>query len=104
VPVLRFGDRTLFLIHLQAETLLDESGDTCHHTVTRALASDVDVEVVRVAHEAMTALRELLVELAQHDVAQQRRERTSLRGALARAHHHAIRHHHLGLQQAKDQP
>jgi hypothetical protein len=45
----------------------------------------------------------LTVELVQHDVRQQGRERTALRHALLRVDHHTVRQDHLGLQHPSDQ-
>jgi hypothetical protein len=47
---------------------------------------------------------ELLIELVQHDVRQQRRQRRALRHALLAVNHNAVRQHHLGLEQPSDQP
>lgn len=41
--------------------------------------------------------------MIQNDIAEQRRKRASLRNSLVRAHQHAVRHHHLGLQHPADQ-
>ena len=64
---MRSFDRTLGLIHLEAQLPLDESDHARHHTMPRALALDVDVRVVGVADEAVAAPGELAVEFVQHD-------------------------------------
>ena len=104
VPLFWSGHGALGPVHLEPQPPLDESDHARHHPVPGALASDVDVAVVRVAHEAVAAPVELAVELVQHDVAQQRRQRTALRRSLVRAHHHSVGHHHLGLQHLADEP
>jgi hypothetical protein len=38
-----------------------------------------------------------------HDVAQQRRQRPTLRHTLLRCHHHTVGHHHLGVEHLPDQ-
>jgi hypothetical protein len=98
VPFFGSRDRTLGLIHLEAQPPLDEPDHTGHHTVPRAFASDVDVRVVGVAHEVVAAPGTLAVEFVQHDVTEQRRQRPTLRHALLRAYHHAVWHYHLGFQ------
>src|SRR5437867_12377368 len=50
LPFLRSRYRALRLIHLEFELLRDESRDAFHHPLTRALAANVDVAVVRVAN------------------------------------------------------
>ena len=50
----------------------------------------------------MAAPIELAIELVEHDVAEQRGERTALRDALIRTHHHSIRHHYLGFEHPVD--
>jgi hypothetical protein len=54
---------------------LDELGHTGHHTMTGAFASDVNVRVVGAAREAVAAPGQLVVELVQHDITEQRRQR-----------------------------
>ena len=103
VPFFGSRYRTLGLIHLEAQPPLDEPDHTGHHTVPRAFASDVDVRVVGVAHEAVAAPGELAVELVQHDITEQRRQRPALRHTLLRAHHHSVGHHHLGFQHPVDE-
>src|SRR5215207_2991048 len=98
VPFFWSGHGALVRVHDEPQALLDEAAYARHHTLAGALALDEDVRVVRVAHEAVTATVELPIELVQHDVAEQRRQRSTLRCPLLRAHHHSIRHHHLGLE------
>ena len=45
--------------------------DRSEHALAAALRGDVDVTVVRVAAEAMSALLQFLVQIVQHDVGQQ---------------------------------
>jgi hypothetical protein len=45
LPFLRSRYRALRLIHLEFELLRDESRDAFHHSLTRALAANVDVAV-----------------------------------------------------------
>src|SRR5205823_12194114 len=68
LPFLRSRDRALGLIHLECELLRDESRDAFHHPLTRALAANVDVAVVRVANTAMSPALQLTVEFVEHEV------------------------------------
>jgi hypothetical protein len=92
------------LIHLEPKSAFDEGRQAGHHTVSGPLAADIDVGVVSVPYEAMSALVELPIELIQHDVAQQRRQATPLRGALLGVDHHAVWEDHFRLQQSTNQP
>src|SRR5882672_6199048 len=66
----RLGNRTLGLVNLQPEALCKESFDADHHPLARTLTAHIDVAVVGVAHEAMTALLQFLVQHIQHQVRQ----------------------------------
>src|ERR1019366_4651825 len=61
--------RALRLIHLELEPLRAESCDTLHHPLTRPLAANVDVAVVRVTNETMSPALQLPVEFVEHEVA-----------------------------------
>jgi transposase InsO family protein len=77
--------------------LRDESRDTLHHPLTRLLAANVDVTIVRVAHEAMSPALQLLVKFIKHEVAEQRRKWTPLRSPFyARADQPVL--HHPSIQ------
>src|SRR5215470_1282061 len=80
----RFGDRALRLVDLQLEALFEEPFNAGHHPFARPLAAHIDVAVVGVTHEAVTALLQFLVQHIQHQIRQQRRERTALRNTLFR--------------------
>jgi hypothetical protein len=60
--------RTLGFVHLELEPAHEKAGDTIHHPLTRSLATDVDVAVVRIPHEAMLAPFEFTVEFVKYDV------------------------------------
>src|SRR5260370_16406481 len=77
LPLLRSRHRALRLIHLEFELLRDESRNAFHHPLTRALAPDVDVAVVRVANIAMSPPLQLTLEFVEHAVRQQWRKVTS---------------------------
>ncbi len=89
----RLGDRALRLVDLELETLGEERLDARHHPLARPLAAHIDVAVVGVAHEAVAAPLQFLVQHVQHQVRQQRRERSALRRAfLGRADKPAVQH------------
>src|SRR5450755_389133 len=103
VAVLRASDGRLGLIHPQTQAPLDELGKAGHHPLPRPLATHVHLGVVCIANEPVATPVKLTIELVQHDVRQQRRERTALRNALLRVDHNTVRQHHLGLQHPSDQ-
>src|SRR5215207_31315 len=89
----RLGDRALRLVDLELETLGKERLDARHHPFASPLTAYIDVAVVGVAHEAVAALLQFLVQHVQHQVRQQRRERSALRRALlGRADKAAVEH------------
>src|SRR5262249_55660037 len=55
--------------------------------------ANIDVAVVGVAAEAETPAGEFLVEIVEHEIAQEGRERTTLRGALIHRTDQAVLHH-----------
>jgi hypothetical protein len=60
------------VIDLEFESLGDERADTRHHSLPRPLAAYIHVTVVRIAHEAVAASLQLLIELVEHQITQQR--------------------------------
>ena len=72
------GDGPLGLVHLQAQAPFDELGHARHHPLPRTFAAHVHVAVVRIANEPVATPGELSVELVQHDVGEQRRQRDRL--------------------------
>ena len=69
LPLLRSRHRTLRLIHLELELLRDESRDALHHPLTRPLAANVDITVIRISNEAMSTALQLSVEFVEHEIA-----------------------------------
>ena len=98
----RLGHRALGLVDLELETLGQEPLDARHHPLARPLTAHIDVAVVGVAHEAMAALLQFLVQHVQHQVRQQRRERPALRRAFLRRADQPVRQH-ARSQKAADQ-
>jgi hypothetical protein len=91
-PLQRRGDRRLVGVDAQLQAPLDKPRDARHDALPRAFAADIDSSVVGVAHEAVPAPLELPVEVVEHDVAEQRRERRALRGPLLRRLHQPAGH------------
>jgi hypothetical protein len=71
--------------------------------MTRTLTTDKYIAIVRVTHESQTSPRKLLIEFVKHDIRQQRRQRTALRGPFFGRHPHSIRQHNIRFQQLADQ-
>src|SRR3989442_10338586 len=102
LPFLRSRYRALALIHLTFELLRDESRDAFHRSLTRALAANVDVAVVRVANIAMSPALQLPVEFVEHEVGQQWRKWTSLWSAFHTGAGQSVPHH-PGVQKRPDE-
>lgn len=64
------GDRALGFVDLQLEALGEELLDADQDPLTRLPAAHIDVAVIGVAHEAMAALLQFLVQNVQHQVRQ----------------------------------
>src|SRR5689334_8455666 len=75
----RLGYSALFPIQPQFQALVQETLNTDHHPLASAPAAYVNVRIVGITHETMTPPCQLLVELVEQDVRQQRRERAALR-------------------------
>jgi hypothetical protein len=67
------------------------------------LAADIDIAVVRVSHEPVATTFKFAVQLVQHEIRKQRRERTTLRGALPAGLEQPVVQH-TGRQIASDEP
>ena len=65
---------------------------------TGAGAANEHVTVVGIAHEPMAPPRQLLVQLVEDDIGQERRQRTALRGSFLDDDPRAVRHHDRRLQ------
>src|SRR5260370_19559012 len=102
LPFLRSRYRALGLIHLEFELLRDESRNAFHHPLTRALAAEVDVAVVRVANVAMSPALQLTVEFVEHEVGQQWRKWTSLWSAFHAWADQSVLHH-PSIQECPDE-
>src|SRR4051812_11246509 len=102
-PVPRSGDGTLLRIDLQFESPFDEAGQARHDPSASLFTADVDVTVIRVPHESVAATLKLAIQLIQHEVREQGRERTTLRCPLpAFLEQPAVKH--TGPQVSPDEP
>ncbi len=85
--------RTLLLVDLELEPSCDEARDIPLHPLSRPLAADVDVAVVRIPHEAVFAPFQLSIQFVEHQVRQEWREWPTLRRALLHRTHQPVLHH-----------
>src|SRR3954454_20415274 len=81
-PLPRPGGGTLLRVDLKLEAPFEEASKTRHHPQAGLFAADIDVAVVRISHEPVATTLELAVQLVQHEVREQRRERSALRRSL----------------------
>ena len=82
--------------------LCDEARDALHHPLTRALAANVNITIVRIANKTVSPVLQLAVEFVEHEVTEQWRKRTSLRSSLhARADQSIL--HHPGIQKGPNE-
>ncbi|MGY4623878.1 hypothetical protein ACVWY3_001634 [Bradyrhizobium sp. USDA 4486] len=82
--------------------LFEEPFEAGQHPLARLLTAYIDIAVVGVAHEAMAAFLQFLVQHIQHQVRQQRRERSALRRTLLRRADQPCLHH-TRSQEATDE-
>ena len=79
----RVGYGTLLRIDQKLETPFDEARDAGHHTLAGRFAAHVDIAVVCVTDKTVATTLKLAIQFIQHEIRKQRRERATLRGALA---------------------
>src|SRR5215510_2816711 len=77
-------DRGLLPVHLQLQPPFDHAADALEHPLSSPFAAHEDPQVVGVTDEPVTAFPQLPVQVIQHDVRQDRRQRRTLRGPLRR--------------------
>ncbi len=73
LPLFRSGHCALRLVHLELQSTCEKTSDIRHHPLSRPLAADIDVAVIRISHEAMFTSRNPL----------NRRTRTRIYGGVA---------------------
>jgi len=67
-PVPRTGDGTLLRVDPQFEAPFDKAGQALHNPPASLFAADVDVTVIRMAHETVAATFKLAIQLIQHEI------------------------------------
>src|SRR6185437_1853384 len=98
----RSSNGTLRLIDLEFEAMSDERRKARHHALSRSFAADVDIAIIRISHEAVSASLQLLIPFVEHQITQQWRQRPPLWYALTdRANQTAF--HHSGLEEHANQ-
>src|SRR4051812_46639232 len=67
---------------MKLEAPFDEAGQALHDTLAGLFAANIDVAIVCVAHEPVATTLKFAIQLVQHEVRKQGRERTALRDSL----------------------
>jgi hypothetical protein len=91
------------LVHQQPHAALDEFGHALHHTDSTPFAAHKDGDIIGITYKAVTATAQLLVQFVQYDIAQERRQGTTLRHSLFRSYKNPIGQQHRAFQQASKQ-
>src|SRR5215469_10312412 len=60
--------RTLLAVHSKLEPRREESRHAAHHSFTGSPTADVDVTVIRISGEPMSAPLQLLIQFVEYDV------------------------------------
>jgi hypothetical protein len=76
--------------------------DALHHPSTRAFAANVNVTVVWIANEAVSALLQFAVEFIEHEVTKQWAKAAPLRGAFHARTDQSV-FHHPGIQKCPEE-
>ena len=82
LDAISLGDATLLPVYDQLQFPRQKPFNRSKHAASTAVRLDVDLKVIGVACEAMSPALEFFVQLIEQDVAQKRRERTTLRRSL----------------------
>ena len=62
------GHGAFLCIHFQAQAPFDEARNARHDSLPSSFTADVDVTIIRIADESVTALFELPIELVKHNI------------------------------------
>ena len=73
--LIRLGHAALVVVDLEAQAPLDETTERRHHPCPGAVTTNENEEIVRVAHVTQAPSCQLPIELIEHDIRKQRRER-----------------------------
>jgi hypothetical protein len=68
LPLYWSSHGTFGLVYLELEPSREEARDVGHHPLSRPLAADVDIAVVRIPHEVVLAPFEFPIEFVEYDV------------------------------------
>jgi len=99
---LRSRYRALCLVDLQPQLIGQKPAHRCLDPFSGASAAHIDVAVIGVPAEAETPAGQFLVEIVEHEIAEEGRERTTLRGPLVHRTDQAVLHH-PGLEKSPDE-
>jgi len=102
-PVPWSGNGTLLRVDLKLEAPFDEAGQALHDPPTGLFSAYVDVTVICVAHEPVAAALKLAIQHLQHEIREQRRKRTALRGPFPAVLEKPVVQH-TGRKIAPDEP
>src|ERR1700722_6135712 len=94
--------RAFLGVDAQLQGSLEESPDSLHHPITRCATAHINVAIVRIAAKCEFASFQLLVQVSEKDVREQRGERTALRCTLRALLDQPLAHH-PGFQEPSDQ-
>src|SRR5690606_3584430 len=92
----------LLPVDFQEQSVLNKPGNRFHHPFSTAFALTQNNHVVRIPYEPVAPTFQLLVQLIQHDVAEQRTQRTTL-WYTHFAGFNSVASLHTGIQVAVDQ-
>jgi len=93
----------LVVVDLEAQAPLDETTERRHHPCPGAVTTNENEEVVRIAHVTQAPSCQLPIELIEHDIRKQRRERAPLRRTLLIGDMHAVAQDDLRLEHHPDE-
>src|SRR6202023_652926 len=103
LALLRLRHRAFRLVDLQPQLAGQKPAHRRHHSFAGAAAANIDIRVVGIAAEAETPAGQFLVEIVEHEIAEEGRERAALRGALIHRIDQTILHP-PGLEKSPDEP
>jgi len=101
-PVPRSVNGTFICIDLKLETPFNETGQIFHDPSASLFAAHVDVAIIRVTHESVATAFKLTIQLIQHEIREQGRERATLRGPFPTVLEYPVIEH-TGCQKAPNE-
>src|SRR5271156_4954318 len=94
---------TLLLVDLKPHARLQKSPNRRHDALSGALAAHEDIAIISVANKPQTSLRQFAVQLVEHDIGKQWRERAPLRRSFLNRDLRSVRHDHRRFQHQANQ-